>query len=133
MDLPEGFALFDELTATPVDLDRVERELAVTLPALYKEFLVRIGGGLFLFLDLLPAVAAEEFEEDLISVNTGPLRIHDFVAVAPVGTGDWWGFRVADHNRASGEVYLWTHDDNEFLEEAVDFLEFVSARGLREG
>ncbi|MGA5301860.1 SMI1/KNR4 family protein [Nucisporomicrobium flavum] len=131
VDPPEGFALFDALTATPAELDRVESGLGVTLPVLYKDFLQRVGGGSFLFLDLLPAVAAGESDEDLISVNSGPLRIPDFVAIAPVGTGDWWGFRVADANRASGEVYLWTHDDNEFLDEAVDFLEFLSAKGLR--
>ena len=124
------FALFESVIATSADLERVEAELRVSLPAVYKDFLRRLGGGSFLFLDLLPAVAPDDSDEDLLTVNTGEWKIPDFIAIAPVGTGDWWGFRVAHENRCSDAVYLWSHDDGELIPESADFLDFVAAKGL---
>jgi hypothetical protein len=48
--------------------------------------------------------------EDLLSVNQGTMAPPDFVAVAPVGTGDWWGF--ASVNGVCDErVNFFDHED----------------------
>jgi len=44
-DHPEDFALFDEWRASEEDLARAEVELGTVLPATYKEFMRRYGGG----------------------------------------------------------------------------------------
>jgi hypothetical protein len=53
-----------------------------------------------------------------------------FVAVAPVGTGDWWGFRVQDGVCAEA-VDFWFHDDDVFEPAGSDFLEFLVQQGLK--
>jgi hypothetical protein len=54
----------------------------------------------------------------------------DLVAVAPVGTGDYWGFPVVD-GRCLDEVWFHFHDAGDAELDASDFLEFVARRGLR--
>jgi hypothetical protein len=95
----KGLRLFDSWVATDEDLDRAEAELNVRLPAKYREFMRHFGGGEFLFVDLL-------------TVNRDESPAAGFVAVAPVGTGDWWGFVYPDSS---------------------DFLEFMASKGLRAG
>jgi hypothetical protein len=88
---PPDFRLFDFHRAAESDIQRAEIELNVVLPKKYKEFMLRYGGGQFLFLDLLPVISPDGRSEDLIEVNQH-FRELGFVAVSPVGTGDWWGF-----------------------------------------
>ncbi|GAB7108380.1 hypothetical protein JCM4814A_66940 [Streptomyces phaeofaciens JCM 4814] len=128
--LPEGFQLFDSWAASDVDLMRVEQELQVRLPGKYKEFMRRHGAGQFLFLDLLPVVSVDEDGDDLLSVNRAEFPSGGFVAVAPVGTGDWWGFSVVD-GVCLERVDFVDHEDGhiEFL--YADFLEFLDCKGLR--
>ncbi|MEU8412009.1 SMI1/KNR4 family protein [Amycolatopsis japonica] len=75
---PEGFAAFDAWRSSEEDIARAEDELDVRLPSQYKEFMLRYGGGGFLFLDLLPIVAPDRRIEDLVSVNLGSLRESGF-------------------------------------------------------
>jgi hypothetical protein len=130
--MPEGFDPFDSLTASSEEISQVEEALGVGLPDSYKEFLRVVGAGSFLFLDLLPAVRQGDVDEDLVSVNTGNFKIPDFVAVAPVGTGDWWGFPVVD-GRCEDRVLFWDHETGELQAESNGFLEFVAAKGLSTG
>lgn len=94
--VPEGVRLFDYARASDQDLDRVEASLGVRLPQKYREFMKRYGGGQFLFIDLLLATSEDVQTEDLVSVNSNASWNSSFVAVAPVGTGDWWGFSVIE-------------------------------------
>ena len=127
--LPPEIQVFDFLPASEEDLARVESELGVALPAIYRQFMTRYGGGEFLFLDLLPALMADG--EDLLTVNMSEgRRIRDFVAVAPVGTGDWWGFQCSDGESAEA-VSFWFLDDDRFEFANADFLEFLVEKGLR--
>lgn len=128
-DMPEELNPFDAITASEAQLAETETTLNVRLPDQYKEFLRRIGGGAFLFLDVLPAEAKEAVFEDLVSVNRGPMRILDFIAVAPVGTGDWWGFPVAG-GVCDERVFFWDHETGDLQLESRDFLEFLAKHGL---
>ncbi|MDI6105896.1 hypothetical protein QLQ12_45730 [Actinoplanes sp. NEAU-A12] len=60
----------------------------------------------------------------------GEVADRGFLAIAPVGTGDHWGFPVID-GCCSEQVWFHFHDagDDELV--AQDFLEFVASRGLK--
>jgi hypothetical protein len=127
--LPAEMQMFDFIAVTDERMVAVEAALRVRLPAKYRQFMKGYGGGQFLFVDLLPAVSSEG-REDLISVNGGAGPQPVFVAVAPVGTGDWWGFRVQD-GVCVDAVDFWFHDDDVFEPASSDFLEFLVQQGLR--
>ncbi len=120
---------FDFWAATADDIQRTETRLGVKLPEQYKEFMRRYGGGAFLGLELIPVVSPHGGEEDLVELNEAE-RLTDFVAVAPVGTGDHWGFRVID-GICEGEVGFYMWETGEVSRAASDFLEFAARFGLR--
>lgn len=130
--IPEGLSLFDFLRASDQDLDQVEMELAVHLPSKYREFMKRYGGGQFLFVDLLPAISEGDRLEDLVMVNRDASWRGAFFAVAPVGTGDWWGFSVADGVCKASVDFIY-HEDGIIEEGQQDFLDFLAKRALRVG
>ncbi|GIM94065.1 hypothetical protein [Paractinoplanes toevensis] len=66
----------------------------------------------------------------LLQENTGAYAVPGFVSVAPVGSGDMWGFVVHD-GHCEEAVSMRLHDTGEIVFEAKDFLEFVATRGLR--
>jgi hypothetical protein len=127
--LPPELQVFDFISASEEQLAAAEAELGARLPAKYREFMTRYGGGQFLFVDLLPAFA-EGGREDLVSVNTANVASPAFVAVAPVGTGDWWGFQEQE-GRCADQVDFWFHDDDRLEPASADFLEFLVVQGLR--
>jgi antitoxin YobK len=129
---PEGFDPFDSWRATADDVQTVETRLDIRLPGQYRDFMSRYGGGTFLFLDLLPVVSPDGQSEDLLTVNGSSLRQSGFIAISPVGTGDWWGFPLMDGVCAAA-VHFWYHDESraEFFSE--DFLSFLVRRGLSAG
>lgn len=129
---PEGFEVFEGRAASEEDVLAAEDALHVQLPDDYKEFMKRHGGGMSLFLDLLPISGSDGQEEDLLKVNLRDFAGVDFVAVAPVGTGDWWGFSVID-GRCAEQVYFWDHEDGRVQFEADSFLGFLAREGLRVG
>jgi SUKH superfamily protein len=130
--VPEGLSLFDSLRASDRDLDHVESELAVRLPEKYREFMKQYGGGQFLFVDLLPAISEGGWPEDLVMVNSDASWRGAFVTVAPVGTGDWWGFSVADGVCKESVDFVY-HEDGVIEEGRQDFLVFLSKQALRIG
>ncbi|MFD5284335.1 SMI1/KNR4 family protein [Streptomyces rubrogriseus] len=129
---PEDFEAFEERAASEEDLRAAERALHARLPEDYREFMKRHGGGMFLFLDLLPISGSDGQEDDLLKVNLREFADVDFVAVAPVGTGDWWGFSVID-GHCVDQVSFWDHEDGRVQFEADDFLGFLARAGLRVG
>ncbi|MET9964978.1 SMI1/KNR4 family protein [Streptomyces sp. NPDC006356] len=129
---PEGFEVFERRVASEDDILAAEGALHVQLPDDYKEFMKRHGGGMFLFLDLLPIAGSDDQEDDLLKVNLREFAGVDFVAVAPVGTGDWWGFSVVD-GRCAGQVNFWDHEDGRVQFAADSFLGFLVREGLRVG
>ena len=125
-----GLALIEGCTATANEIADVEHQMGVVLPAKYKEFMMRYGGGVFGFVELFPIVIhAADDGEDLRSVNDREFPDRTFIAVAPVGTGDHWGFPVVD-GRCRDEVWFQFHDAGEPELDAADFLEFVAHHGL---
>lgn len=128
----EDFALIEGLTASAQEIAEAERALGAVLPAKYKAFLLRYGAGQFGFLDLLPvpAAGAMRHHEDVVAVSRAEFPDGTFVAVAPVGTGDYWCFGVVD-GRCRDEVLFHFHDGDAPTWEAPDFLEFVAAKGIR--
>lgn len=122
-------AVFDHWRATEADLARVERRLGVRLPEQYRQFLLRYGAGRFLFVELLPADEGRRWVETLLAANEPG---SGFVAVAPVGTGDYWGFAVRD-GVCEDAVSFRYQEDGAFEPAAADFLEFAATEGLRAG
>jgi hypothetical protein len=106
-----------------------ESALGVSLPLEYRQFMTTYGGGQFLFLDLLLVAAADQRLEDIIGVNRAE-AIPGFIAIAPVGTGDWWGFEVRDSG-CDERVSFWYHDDGVVEAKYSGFLEFLVEVGLR--
>ncbi|MGI5525836.1 SMI1/KNR4 family protein [Micromonospora sp. CA-259024] len=129
---PPGFQLFDSWTATDADLAEVEAELGTHLPSKYKRFMRVFGGGVFSFVELLPAKSPDGRSEDLLSVNTGIYAAPNFVAVAPVGTGDWWGF-VSENGVCREQVSFLDHEEGSVQFDSADFYEFALTKGLRIG
>jgi antitoxin YobK len=127
----EGFSPFDLTPATQDDIVSAETALDLRLPQQYREFMLDHGAGMFLFVDLLP-IRSTAGPEDLISRNSGRWRTPDFLAVSPVGTGDWWGFVIDDHE-CSPQVYFWRHDDDDRELSYDDFYTFLTNQGLKAG
>jgi hypothetical protein len=67
--------LIEGHTATPHELGEVERHLGVTLPAKYKSFMLRYGGGMFGFIDLFPVLGRGRSGDDVTSVNDRVRRL----------------------------------------------------------
>src|SRR6266540_630166 len=67
--------------------------------------------------------------DDVVSVSKREDPAGSFVAVAPVGTGDYWGFPVIN-GRCSDQVWFRFHDAGAPELAANDFLTFVANRGL---
>jgi len=128
----EDFTVIEGLTASAEDIAAAERALGATLPAQYKAFMRRYGGGQFGFLDLLPIPTAGSAQhvDDVVSVSQAKFPDGSFVAVAPVGTGDYWCFPVLD-GRCSDEMWFHYHDADDPTLEAPDFLDFVARRGTQ--
>jgi hypothetical protein len=120
---------FDFWVATDDDIRRTETQLGVRLPAQYKEFMRRYGGGAFLGVELIPMASPDSHEEDLVELNQVE-RLTNFVAIAPVGTGDHWGFSVVN-GACKDEVDFYTWETGDVSRAASNFLEFVARYGLR--
>jgi hypothetical protein len=126
------FALVEGRTTGTGELDEAERRLGVVLPEKYRTFMTRHGGGVFGFVELFPVTGdAEDLPPDLVSVNRAEFPDGSFVAVAPVGTGDHWGF-VVRQGRCSDEVWFHFYDDGVREVVAGDFLAFVAEQGIRQ-
>ncbi|MEW1586885.1 SMI1/KNR4 family protein [Micromonospora vinacea] len=130
MEQLPGVTLFDFWTASDEDLANAEFVLATRLPEQYKDFMRRYGGGQFLFMDILPVASPDGRAEDLLAVNRFSMADSGFVAVAPVGTGDWWGF-VSNDGICEDRVCFRDHEDGHVENAASDFFEFVAHQGLR--
>ncbi|MEU6074238.1 SMI1/KNR4 family protein [Micromonospora sp. NPDC047074] len=128
----EDFKVIEGLTVSAEDITEAERALGATLPEPYKAFMLRYGGGQFGFLDLLPMPTASSAHhvDDVVYVSQAEFPDGSFVAVAPVGTGDYWCFPVLD-GRCSDEVWFHYHDADDPTLEAPDFLDFVARRGTQ--
>jgi hypothetical protein len=127
---PPGFQLFDSMSATDAEIAAAEVALGTHLPSKYKRFMQAFGGGVFSFVELLPVRSSDGRDEDLLSVNLGAFAVPNFVAVAPVGTGDWWGF-VSENGACREQVAFLDHEDGAVQVKFGDFYEFVLAKGLR--
>lgn len=131
-----GLGLIDGYTSTPEVIAGVEDRMGVILPDKYKYFVTRYGGGVFGFVELLPLVGPDigpgeaSRGGDLCAVNDQFFPGRDFVAVAEVGTGDYWGFPVTSR-RCDEEVWFRFHDHEDREQVAADFLEFVAEHGLK--
>ncbi|MEU4221256.1 SMI1/KNR4 family protein [Actinoplanes sp. NPDC026623] len=123
---------FDAWIASDGDLARVEAELRVRLPEQYRRFMRVFGAGQFLFLCLDPVVSPDDRTRGLVELNSGDFRVPGFVAVAPVATGDSWGFVTVD-GVCEERVSRYCFEEEVFGFEAEDFLSFVSWQGLHAG
>ena len=124
-----GFALIEARTASGQELSEAEQRLGATLPSQYKTFMMHYGGGQFGSVDLLPVTPAVPDGEDVVSVSTREDPGGLFVAVAPVGTGDYWGFPVVN-GQCAEQVCFRFHDAGDPELAGTDFLTFVANHGL---
>ena len=125
-----GFAFVEGHTVTAEEITGVEREMAIAFPDKYKAFMMRYGGGIFGFVELFPLAPVPSGADDLRTVNDREFADRRFVAIAPAGTGDHWGFPVID-GRCSEQVWFHFHDAGGDELVAADILEFVAERGLK--
>jgi SUKH superfamily protein len=129
MSLPAPLKVVDLSPASSDSVARAEQTLRVRLPDKYRAFMTRYGGGQLNFLDILPIESTGRQRTGMISVNQAEFPEGSFVAVAPVGTGDWWGFRAAQ-GVCEDAVCFRDHEDGHFEFVADDFLDFVALRGF---
>lgn len=127
----DGFESVEARIASADELGEAEQALGVVLPAQYKSFMMRYGGGQFGFLDLLPVRAGRSRKDvdDIVSVSQHEFPDRSFVAVAPVGTGDYWCFAVVE-GRCPDQVWFHFHDAGDPEPAADDFLDFVVRHGI---
>ncbi|MGW7817748.1 SMI1/KNR4 family protein [Streptomyces puniciscabiei] len=131
LGLPDEMSPFENLSASDADLERVEEELGVRLPDQYRSFMKRYGGGAFGSLDLLPAVCpAGDRREDMLEVARSEQFEVAFVPIAPVGTGDWWGFEVVE-GVCREPVCMYLFEDGTLETASPDFITFAAKEGLR--
>lgn len=71
----------------------------------------------------------EDNEGDICSINRHEYPDATFIAIAPVGTGDYWGFPVAN-GHCDDQVWFQYHDADNQEPVANDFLEFVARHGV---
>jgi SMI1-KNR4 cell-wall len=125
-----GFPVFDLWRATEPELASAELILGTRLPAAYREFMLRYGGGQFLFIDIYPIVARSGKNIDgLVGANRHSWSDPSFVVVSPVGSGDEWGFSSAD-GVCEDRVSCLDHEDGSREVWASDFFAFVVRCGL---
>lgn len=130
LGLPAEMAPINCIRATAEEIGQAEHALGVRLPGQYKDFMLRYGGGSFVSLDLLPVVASEGHMNDLASINTRDESFMvPFVAIAPVGTGDWWGFQTLE-GECHEQVGLYSFENDTVRTKYPNFLEFVAREGL---
>jgi hypothetical protein len=92
--------------------------------------MMRFGGGTFGYIELFPIATAPAARDDLEAVNDREFPDRSFLAVAAVGTGDYWGFPVID-GRCQDAVWCHFHDVDDDEPIAADFLEFIAEQGLK--
>lgn len=120
----------DLVPATEDEIAAFETGIGVRLAEQHCEFLREHGGGRLLFLDVCPVNGGAQSPEDLYSANSS-VDASDFVAVAPVGTGDYWGFTCRD-GRCEEQVSFRDHESGAVTAEAEDFYSFLTRRGFGE-
>jgi SUKH superfamily protein len=69
MAAAHGFPLVESRVASADEVADAERALGVVLPAQYKAFMMRYGGGQFGFVDLLAVPGREAVDDDIVSVS----------------------------------------------------------------
>ncbi|MEV0129403.1 SMI1/KNR4 family protein [Dactylosporangium sp. NPDC050688] len=129
---PPEFRALDEVRADDRDLAFVEAQLGVTFPQKYRQVMKTYGGGLFGYVRLLPVRAPQAGDDDVLEENSGPYAVPGFVSVAPVGTGDMYGFVVRD-GICEEAVSMWIHDENRICFDTPDFLAFLTLRAIQGG
>ena len=126
MGIPATVRILDAMRATEDELSTTESQLGTQLPAKYKQVMTTYGGGMFGFVDLLPVRAPNGGADDLVKANTGSYVIADFVAVAPVGSGDMWGFATSGGVCAE-VVSIWDHETGEIRFDSDDLFAFLAS------
>ncbi|WP_027346534.1 SMI1/KNR4 family protein [Hamadaea tsunoensis] len=123
-----GFSLIDGRTAAMDQIRAAEDVLGAILPEKYTAFMTQYGGGRFGFVDLFSIAAGDP--DDICAINHAEFPDAMFIAIAPVGTGDHWGFPVTD-GRCHDQVWFHFHDGGDPELVAADFLEFAARHGLK--
>lgn len=128
---PNWFRLERDEPATPEQIGTVEAALGCRLPSSYVEFVSEFGGGDFAFTVIYSP--SPESESSIIEANGQPwVNREGFVAFADTGTGDYFGWEVAD-GLAGDKVMLLDHTVEELRPcDYDDFFDFVIREGLRQ-
>lgn len=102
---PHWFELDRDGPATDEELAQLESNLGAQLPRQFRDFLLSHGAGMFAFLKVLGPKRGTGWE---VSAHRHGLPV-DFVPVADLETGDFYGHRVVDR-RCDDEVTIWDHE-----------------------
>lgn len=127
---PVWFELESDPPAETDLIEAAESHMGVQFPAEYRFFLRNYGGGYFGFSNVFSVQPGSEW-----NVETRNSRLEagvvDFLAISDPGTGDYYGFRLAD-GASTPNVYVFDHDGRT-LERTLfsDLFDYLAAVALR--
>lgn len=106
---PKWLDLFEYWVATDEGIALANTAPGTQLSDDYVWFMRRYKGGTFGFVEILPIVAPEPGIDDFLRINQEGYTPLYFIAIAPVGTGDWWGFTI-EGGRCSRSAHFAYHN-----------------------
>lgn len=127
---PMWFAGDSEGPASEEQLAQAEELLGATLPAEYKQFVQRYGGGYFAMTNVFSVRPESEW---FIVAKQKDFKLSDsFIAVTDDETGGVYGF-VVDDGKCSQEVFYFHPDDGSPpTEQQPSFLVYLARVGLQQ-
>jgi hypothetical protein len=125
-----------ELEIAPIGTDtqitNVEKQLSVSLPKEYKNFVKMFGGGYFAFTKIF---SVSNGELNLIQQNNqiNLINSHNFITVSENEVGDFYGFEI-ENGICSPKVKFYDHEIN-IVEETQfeDLYQYLLKVGLQQG
>ena len=111
--------------ATAQQLETVEGELGMRLPAKLREFLMEFGGGIFGFTNVFSADPNSEFYLPARSSEAAKYLPPDLLAFSDDFAGGYYLFKVTA-GQAGESVFYWNADGGITETEFDDVLEFVA-------
>jgi hypothetical protein len=129
-DRPVWFGLESDALAGDAEVNEAEAALGVALPAEYREFVKRFGGGCFALANVFSVVSESDWSIVRRNLVSALVTGAGFVAVSDNGVGDYYGFRVRD-GACEAQVSIFDHSAGEVAPtEFGDLFEFLARKAL---
>jgi hypothetical protein len=127
---PKLFALSEQdMTASEIDIVRVEQLIGVRLPDDYRGFLAEFGGGDFGMETFFSADSTSDWYLPSKQSEICDYLPKGLIAFSDDGAGGFYAFKV-DDGKASNEIYYWNQDGGLVATEYKSVLEFIANYAL---